>query len=388
MTALGFYYHTPAMTRNEHIYMPGYLGHFIDSLANNCKQVTCFLHSPRQEEKHLLDYAIKATNVNWVDIGPHASVMKRTLLPRRFTHQLRERRKSLDLLLARGPSPLLPAMVKAAKPLPTALLLVGDYLAGVDDIPQRRWRKELIRVWSTWYQRAQVRAAQHSLTFVNSHRLYEELQPIVPLLRETRTSTLNRGDFYERVDTCKTRPIRLLYTGRLSVSKGLFDIVTAIALLARQGEKLVLDLAGWPEKGEEQIIEQLCDFAHQQNVPSSVNYLGYKSLGVDLFRCYQKADIYIMASVAEGFPRTIWEAMAHSLPVVATRVGSIPAFIEGVAELVEPSQPEQLANAIFRLLCNPELRQAHIRKGITLARRNTLETQTSFMVTEIKDLLR
>ncbi len=46
----------------------------------------------------------------------------------------------------------------------------------------------------------------------------------------------------------------------------------------------------------------------------------------------KKADIYVIASrSSEGFPRTIWEAMAHCLPVVATKVGSIPAFIEGAA---------------------------------------------------------
>ncbi len=97
--------------------------------------------------------------------------------------------------MVRGPTPLLPAVVRAAGNLPTALLLVGDYVTGIDDLPQPGWRKELIRLWAEWNKREQTKAAQHSLTFVNSHKLYEELRPQVPDLVETRTTTVNRLGF-------------------------------------------------------------------------------------------------------------------------------------------------------------------------------------------------
>src|SRR5687767_2159118 len=104
---LGFHYHVPAMLDNGNIYMPGYLGRFIDGLAIHCSRLVCFLHSPRPEEKHQMDFSLSATNVELVDIGPHASVFIRTAFASRFSHHLRSHIKDIDALLVRGPSPLL-----------------------------------------------------------------------------------------------------------------------------------------------------------------------------------------------------------------------------------------------------------------------------------------
>jgi glycosyltransferase involved in cell wall biosynthesis len=385
---LGFHYHVPAITRDGAIYMPGFQGCFIDSLATYCEQVVCFLHSPRPDEMSLLDYRIVAQNVSLVDIGPHASVMARTLKSRAHTSALRRSGADLDVLLLRGPSPLLPAMAYAS-PVPTAFLLVSDYMAGIDDLPQPRWRKEAIRLWSYWNKWNQERVIRHSLTFVNSRSLFAEYKGKVPDLHETRTSTLTKNDFFVRQDTCQAQPVRLLYTGRISVSKGLFDIVEAMGRLVAQGEDLVLDIVGWPNKGEENILEYLKVFAHQHACGERIYYHGYKAVGPELFTYYKRADIFVLASRSsfEGFPRTIWEAMAHSLPVVATRVSSIPAFIEGAAELVEPKDPDGLAKAIFKLLNSPELRQNYILRGMELAKKNTLEVQVGEMVRTIEKWL-
>ena len=97
-----------------------------------------------------------------------------------------------------------------------------------------------------------------------------------------------------------------------------------------------LDIVGWPVPGDP-ILEEVMGQAREMGLEGRVVYHGFKALGEELFAYYKKADIYVIASrSSEGFPRTIWEAMAHCLPVVATKVGSIPAFIEGAAELVEP----------------------------------------------------
>lgn len=383
---LGLYYHIPARGKDGEIYLPGFFGRFVDSLAKHCQMLTCFFHSAPPVEAALCDYAIKAANVRWVDLGLAHSAPYRTLFSGRFTRLMAHHFAGLDVLLLRGPSPLLPAIAEAAGTLPVALLLVGDYLAGVDSSPQPLLRKGLIRLWAAWNSRGQRRAAGRGLTLVNSHKLYQDLQPFAPHLVEVHTTTLQRADFFERSDTCQLRPVRLLYTGRLSAAKGLFDLVTAMAQLTLAGEDLALDLVGWPEKGEPQIVADLMAFAAEKGLAGRVHYLGYKSLGPDLLACYRSADIYVVASTSdfEGFPRTIWEAMANSLPVTASRVGSIPAYVEGVAELFAPSQPQDLAAALTRLIHQPELRQQHIRDGLALARENTLEVQTEKMIQAIQ----
>ena len=195
----------------------------------------------------------------------------------------------------------------------------------MDDLPQPRWRKEAIRLWARWNKWGQMRAARNSLTFVNSRVLYDEMKHTLPNLYETRTTTLTEDDFFIRSDTCQSRPYRLLYVGRMDRTKGLLQIVEALALLVEHGEDVVLDLVGWPEHNDP-VLNELEGLARTKHVDRRVHYLGGKSLGPELFNCYKQADIFVIASLFEGFPRTIWEAMAHSLPVVATRVGSIPSL--------------------------------------------------------------
>lgn len=384
---LGFYYHLPAARRGSQIFVPGYLGVFIDSLASHCKKVICFLHAAGSLSHLDLDYAIRSENVEWVDLGPHTSTLQRTLFPVRYTRQFEQRRGDLDVLLVRGPSPLLPAFARAAEKLPLALLLVGDYAAGAEDGLKPGFRRELNRLYSRWYAGRQMSAAKHSLTFVNSRLLYAQMDGKVPHLVETRTTTLSESNFFDREDTCQKSPYRLLYTGRMDRSKGLLDMVEAVKKLADEGYDCTLDLVGMVEKGDP-VLQEIEQRSQELGIPDRVAYRGYKPLGPELFACYREADIYLLASkTSEGFPRTIWEAMASSLPVVATRVGSIPAYIEDAAELVPPKDPAALAEGVIRLLQNPARRRSLILEGRRLAKANTLEQRAEEMVRCISEFI-
>lgn len=383
---LGFHYHVPAINQDGSIYMPGYMGRFIDSLAVNCEQVVCFLHTPTSGDVDRMDYRISSGNVVLISIGPALSVVERELRSRTYTACLRSAEFDLDILLLRGPSPLLPAMA-AVSPFPTALLLVGDYLSGLDYAPQPRWRKEAIRMWVYWNKWGQNRAMRHSLTFVNSRVLYDDLKEKVPLLYETRTTTLSRGDFLIRSDTCRSDICRLLYVGRITRPKGLLELVEAVALLAERGEHVVLDLVGWIEPGDP-VLDMIKKLAQERNISKKICFWGFQPVGPALSKFYESADIFIIASFAEGFPRAIWEAMAHSVPVVATTVGSIPAFVEDAAELVPPGQASALAESISKLIHDPSLRRKLISRGLELARGNTLEIQAEEMTSIMKDWIK
>jgi len=71
------------------------------------------------------------------------------------------------------------------------------------------------------------------------------------------------------------------------------------------------------------------------------------------------SDVLVLSSRWEGLPYTIIEAMMAGLPVVATRVGGVPELVEdGVTGfLVAPQDSVKLAEALQKLLDDPELRR-------------------------------
>ena len=380
---LGFYYHIPAIIQLGKICVPGYLGRFLDELAIHMDRLVLFLHEPNTGENVNFDYPLQGANIDIVLLPPRKSAPYRLLHAQKFSRFIKQHSQDIDALMLRGPTPLLPSLANADKSLPTILMIVGDYLAGIDSLPQPAWRKMLIRLMETVNYHEQLKVAAKSLVIVNGKNLFDQYDGIADRLIETRTTTLTKDDFYIREDTCQNRPIHLLYTGRMDPAKGLVDMVKALSLLVHEGEDVVLDFVGWPEKNSN-ILDQINSTARQEGVEDRIFYHGYKSVGPELFAYYKMADIYLIASQAsEGFPRTIWEAMTHSLPVVATRVGSIPNFIEGAAELVEPRDPSALAHSIQKLILNSELRKKYMARALNSAKENTLETQVGKMSREI-----
>jgi glycosyltransferase involved in cell wall biosynthesis len=87
---------------------------------------------------------------------------------------------------------------------------------------------------------------------------------------------------------------------------------------------------------------------------------------------YASFDFVVLPSETEALPMCLLEAMASNRPVIATRVGSVPrVVIPGVTGLlVEPRNPGALAQAMLRLLRDPELAQRLARQGRAHVARN------------------
>ncbi|MHA1279552.1 MAG: glycosyltransferase family 4 protein [Candidatus Helarchaeota archaeon] len=381
---VGFHYHVPVVCRDSQIRMPAYFGLFIDSIAGFCDKLIFYANSPVKSEITRMDYVIKSTNLEVVNLGPHLTIPLRILRALPAIPKIMQCQKCLDVLFLRAPTPLLP-LFRLVWKKPTVLLLVADDVAGIDNLPQPPWRKKLIRWWTLFNFSQQMKLSKNSLVFVNSKMLYEKYKNDIPNLIQTQTTTLRKNDFFIRSDTCKTQPYHLLFTGRLSRMKGLFDILTAVKNVYLEGFDVILDIVGMVDKSDP-ILDSLFKQAKSYGIADRVIYHGYKKAGEELLEFYRNADIYVIApqSNSEGFPRTIWEAMASSTPVVATNVSSIKAFSNGAAILVEPKDPKGLTEAIKKLLTNSGLRKSLISKGMTLAKNNTLEKRSDELMSKVK----
>lgn len=87
------------------------------------------------------------------------------------------------------------------------------------------------------------------------------------------------------------------------------------------------------------------------------NHLHFAGGITNLHEYLSATDIFVLPSRSEGFSNAIVEAMAASLPVVATDVGgNAEAVQDGVSGLIVPSEdPKALAVAITRLLTDPSM---------------------------------
>jgi glycosyltransferase involved in cell wall biosynthesis len=83
------------------------------------------------------------------------------------------------------------------------------------------------------------------------------------------------------------------------------------------------------------------------------------------------ADLVLVPSWEEPFGRSVGEAMAMGVPVVATNVGGPPELIADGTEglLLPPRQPRRWAEALHALIEDPELRAAMGRAAMARARR-------------------
>jgi glycosyltransferase involved in cell wall biosynthesis len=77
--------------------------------------------------------------------------------------------------------------------------------------------------------------------------------------------------------------------------------------------------------------------------------------GPALEECFAAADLFVLATLYEGYGMVVAEALAHGLPVVATRTGAIADLVLPEAgRVVEPGDPNTLRNALSELLTNSE----------------------------------
>jgi glycosyltransferase involved in cell wall biosynthesis len=165
---------------------------------------------------------------------------------------------------------------------------------------------------------------------------------------------------------------KLLYCGRVIPEKGIEDLLQAIAIVARTGQRCHLNVVGPVTRPIQTKLKELTlDLA----LDVQVSWYGVVPYGARLFELYRDADAFVLPSHSEGFPHAIWEAAANGCPVVTTTAGGIPALWkhERHGLLVPPRNVGLLAHAIQRLLNDTTLRHTLIRQAYSYAKDFTVE---------------
>jgi glycosyltransferase involved in cell wall biosynthesis len=151
--------------------------------------------------------------------------------------------------------------------------------------------------------------------------------------------------------------------GRLAEAKDHVTLLRAIKILVLRNIDLCLALIG-----EGELRELVENAVRELGLQAHVCLLGNRPTVNELL---PHADLFVLSSRREGLPMALLEALACGLPVVTTAVGGIPDVVKhGVnGFLVSPENPQSLAEAIERLLGQPEtasrMRVANRQKALT-----------------------
>jgi colanic acid/amylovoran biosynthesis glycosyltransferase len=176
---------------------------------------------------------------------------------------------------------------------------------------------------------------------------------------------VDSGVFQPCASSHDGKVFEVICVGRLVPAKGQHVLLAAIAQLRSTGRNVVLRLVG--DGPDRNALEAS---ARRLRIKDSVIFEG--AVNQDRIRgLYATADIFALASFAEGIPVVLMEAMAMEIPCVSTSITGIPELIRDSIDglLVAPSDVDALASAIARLMDDSELRN---RLG-TAGRRRVLD---------------
>jgi glycosyltransferase involved in cell wall biosynthesis len=152
-------------------------------------------------------------------------------------------------------------------------------------------------------------------------------------------------------------PGYILFVGTVEPRKNLSRLVQAYAAFDREergksGELVLVGSPGWMGRRElSRMVSQ-----------AGVRWLGYLPQP-ELEAVYRGASIFVYPSVYEGFGLPVLEAMARGLAVVTSNSSSLREVGEGVALLVDPTDPMELGKAMRRLILDEDMRGELAEKG-------------------------
>lgn len=153
-------------------------------------------------------------------------------------------------------------------------------------------------------------------------------------------------------------PVRLLSVGRAVEKKGYDDLLDALARLPAELDWRLTHIGGGA------LAKELKARAEALGLAARIDWRGAQPQG-EVLAAYRDADLFVLASrIAgdgdrDGLPNVLMEAQSQGLCCLATSVSAIPELIRDgeTGLLVPPRDPAALAQALERLMRDPELRR-------------------------------
>jgi glycosyltransferase involved in cell wall biosynthesis len=162
-----------------------------------------------------------------------------------------------------------------------------------------------------------------------------------------------RGDRAPMRDLAAGEPVELLAVGSVVPRKAYRDLVAALGMLADLPWRLTIAGDDTRHVEESQALKQA---VAASPVGSRIVLRGALS-NAALADLYVSSDAFVMSSLYEGYGMVLGEALAHGLPIVATRAGAAAETVPDAAALkVAPGDVNGLAAALRHMISDAALR--------------------------------
>ncbi len=188
------------------------------------------------------------------------------------------------------------------------------------------------------------------------HRVYYGIQPATPATAEDGRRLRAELGIPDDAPLMAT-------VGRLMEQKGLVYLLQAMQILGGRLPEARLLVVGDSQDGRHEYKAELLRQWESMGLQGRVIFTGVRN---DIPALMQGIDLFVMASLWEGFGLVFLEAMAAGRPIVATRVSAVPEVVEdGVTGLlVPPRDPQALAGAMEQLLADRQRAAAMGQAGL------------------------
>lgn len=173
-------------------------------------------------------------------------------------------------------------------------------------------------------------------------------------------------NLFDKVKTEKFSNPTLIFVGRLHPQKNLKTLIFTIEIVRKIIPKINLLIIG-----EGSLRNELLDLIKEKKLQKNVKLLGRKK-GRDLIKLYKSSHIFILPSIYEGQPLTLFEAWAAKLPVVVSRTGDCRYLVKnGYNGYLINNQynPSDIAKIIKKALENKKLQKLSVN-GYNFAKEN------------------
>lgn len=190
---------------------------------------------------------------------------------------------------------------------------------------------------------------------------------------ETRTAVRARYHLPDRF---------LLFLGTIEPRKNLVGLLKAYEQARARGLDVPLVLAGGLGWMCRDIFRTLRTDGLEQHVIST----GYVR-DEDRAALYSMADVFLYPSFYEGFGLPVLEAMACGLPVITSRVSSLPEVGGDAALYVDPASIDEIASGLLRLTQSDSLRETLRERGLKQAAKFTWDDCARTILRAFEDVV-